>query len=378
MKHVIRLILVFCVMFINASVHGQESIRKTAETIIRAVQEKYCPDASESVFDISCKIRDTSIILTGDVLSREGKNDLLNRFALLEDVTIIDSIQVLPDSVAAKTPYGVIRLSVAQMRGEPGNSAEMVSQAVMGSEVRILRLADSPFYLCQGEDNYLGYIKESAMAMGDEQFITRWRKGQKLYVTALFCQAREKMSDAADPVSDLVIGNKVLLTARHGGWYEISLPDSRTGFVRAGNVLEEEEYRRAFPPEAAALIKTAKMFLGNPYLWGGTSFKGVDCSGFVQTVYKIHGIQLRRDADQQAEQGRAVSMEDNLVYLKPGDLLFFGSNPERISHVGMYIGDSYFIHSSGLVRINSFDPDDARYSEYLRGILRSARRFLEE
>jgi cell wall-associated NlpC family hydrolase len=102
--------------------------------------------------------------------------------------------------------------------------------------------------------------------------------------------------------------------------------------------------------------------MGSPYLWGGASSKAMDCSGFVKLVYFMEGIILARDASQQARYGEPVDFSSRNSLL-PGDLLFFGSNGEHITHMGIYLGDGNFIHSSGMVRINSIVPGDPRYVE---------------
>ena len=114
--------------------------------------------------------------------------------------------------------------------------------------------------------------------------------------------------------------------------------------------------------------------LGRPYMWGAASPKQLDCSGFTQTVFRQHGYVLQRDASMQVFEGTAVDTANFPQNLKPGDLLFFSPVPDRITHVGIYIGDWEFIHSSGRVRLDSFNPDHPNYNNYRRKSIRAVRR----
>jgi len=117
-------------------------------------------------------------------------------------------------------------------------------------------------------------------------------------------------------------------------------------------------------------VRTGKQFMGVPYVWGGTSSKGLDCSGFTKLVYFLHGVILQRDASQQVLNGKLIDEKGDFSNAQKGDLVFFGTkatpeNPkERVVHVGIYIGDMKFIHASDYIRINSFDPADPLYDEY--------------
>ena len=124
------------------------------------------------------------------------------------------------------------------------------------------------------------------------------------------------------------------------------------------------------------ILETAKTFLGVPYLWAGTSIKGVDCSGFSKSVYFLNGYMLLRNASQQYKTGDPIDVSEGLDNLQPADLVFFGreateDKPERISHVAIYMGDGKIIHSSQLVRINSLIEGEPDY--YARKPIRACR-----
>ncbi len=126
-------------------------------------------------------------------------------------------------------------------------------------------------------------------------------------------------------------------------------------------------------------MATSKKLMGLPYLWGGTSTKGVDCSGFTKTIYFLNGMVIPRDASQQVHTGKQTDEDKNFKNLEVGDLLFFGrqatdSTAEKVVHVGMWIGNHEFIHSSGQVRISSISKEADNYDEYnLNRYLRSKR-----
>jgi len=357
----------------------QSPVPDTVTKIIQEVKEKYQPDRRISRFEVTAKLTRDKIILTGETLSPEGKSELISRLKSETDYQIEDSLSVLPDSALGDNIYGIVRVSVAQLRRQPDVYYEIVSQAIMGTEVKILKIQNNYWAFCQLDDDYLGWMTVSSLKIVDEAFINNWRKQEKLIITSNFGQIWERpMKKGTFPVSDVVRGIILINQGRDGDWYQVELPDGRIGYIESKIVAKKSEYfKQVKPARVERIIDLAYEFLGLPYFWGGRSTKGFDCSGFTQILYKLNGILLSRDANMQIKEGIEVPINDSLKNLQPGDLVFFGANLDRITHVGLYIGNGKFIHSDGLVRINSFNPGDENYSEFRRKGLQAVRRIMD-
>ena len=163
------------------------------------------------------------------------------------------------------------------------------------------------------------------------------------------------------------------------GYFNVELPDGRTGFVERQKVMNFNDWKLVTPCTEESICSVARTFLGLPYLWGGSSAKAVDCSGFVQSVYFMNGLILQRDASQQALHGSVVDISNGYSRLKKGDLLFFGSKVngnQPITHVAIYLGNMEYINSSGRVMINSFDSTQTNYNRKRKNSLLAAKRII--
>lgn len=173
-----------------------------------------------------------------------------------------------------------------------------------------------------------------------------------------------------ETVSDLVAGSILELVADEGSFYQVKYPDGRLAFVKKEEAQTYNSWLAALNPTEESLVATSKQLMGLPYLWGGgTSSKGVDCSGFTKTIYFLNGMVLPRDASQQVNAGIIVDKDKDFSKLAVGDLLFFGrpatdSTKQRVVHVGMWIGNNQFIHSSGRVHISSIDKEATNFDEF--------------
>ena len=372
------LFLLFVLIIFTADCFKSKSInQKKVGAIIEQVSLRHCPDKRISVFEINPRFEKNKLILKGEVLSLEAKHELTTRLQSEVTKQIEDSLVLLPDKNLKYDYFGVVRISVAQVRRKPDVFHEIITQEIMGAEVSILK-KKSYWYYCQFDDKYLGWLMKSSVVRGDKDFIDQWREKKKVIVIDNYGQVWEKPFNDDDtlPVSDVVLGNRLIHLGTKKNWLFVQLPDGRQGYLEAKLAMAEETFDKQSKGKAADLVKRAYSFLGIPYFWGGKSTKGFDCSGFTQTVFRLNGFRLPRDANMQVKEGMDVTLENDLKNLKTGDLIFFGEDINHITHVGMYLGEDKFIHSDGYVCINSFNPQDENYSEYRRRGLQAARRIL--
>jgi gamma-D-glutamyl-L-lysine dipeptidyl-peptidase len=350
---------------------------------IQEVKQKYAPDRRLGIFDVGVQHQGSELVLTGEVACAEARIETV-RAVERTGAKVTDRIKVLPDEKLGDQVWGISCLSVASGRELPEHKAEMGTQILMGHVVRVWKPSTNAvfrWYLTQAEDGYLSWLQKGTFVRCTREQVDAWNRSPLLVVTALEQCIREQPSPDAQSVSDVIICDLVKKTGEEGDWYKVELPDARTGFLPKKAATDYVAWKQARHPTAANLEHTARKFIGRPYLWGGNSPKGFDCSGFTKTVFFINGIDLMRDSNKQASQGVEVPLDENLSQLKKGDLLFFGPSarrdkPEKVVHVGLYLGDKLFIHSSEMVHISSLDPESPIRDENRIRTLLHARRIL--
>jgi len=353
----------------------------SAADSLEAVRARFAPDRRLAVFDVRIDREQGKTVARGEVESVAARDAVLQALRVAGHPNLVDQIQVLPDPALGARTFGIVRVSVANVRGKPSHAAEMVTQTLLGWPVRILKEQSGWLLIHTDPDGYLGWIEDLQLTRVTADERREWEGMSRVIAISPYSVMREAPEAHADPVADLVIGAILRSTGTSGDWTNVLLPDGRHGFVRASEVQEYESWKASRAPIAASVEQTARQFMGVPYLWGGMSAKGFDCSGFAKTVFRLNGIELPRDTDQQAQVGTPVPLDAGLTQLRKGDLLFFGTaatadRAERISHVGIYLGNGEFIHESGLVRLSSLLPTSSAYSESLRKRLLQVRRVL--
>jgi hypothetical protein len=250
--------------------------------------------------------------------------------------------------------YGICNLSVVPLRAEPNDRSEQVSQVLFGEAFEISEWTERWVKIITNNDKYIGWIGRLQFAMlGHIAYNTLQQEQPHLTYRAV----TQAWKIADNSVVYLPAGSS--LSFLEGTTCKIG----NDKFEIIGEIGEKED-----------IATTAKSFLNAPYLWGGRTHFGIDCSGFTQVVFSLNRIKIKRDASEQAEEGAKV---ENLENARLGDLAFFNNAEGRITHVGMLLNNEHIIHASGKVKIDMIDTEGIYSVEFKRHThkLHSIRRF---
>jgi len=231
--------------------------------------------------------------------------------------------------------YGICNLSIVPLRIEASDASEMVSQVLFGEDFLILKKEKKWSKIRLSFDGYEGYIDNKQYLQIDEETFDKLADSANYYSSEII----DFVTNKKNHLSTIAIGSRLpfyknqhLLVGSEDYYYD-------------GNVYSEKLNKYE-------IIQKAYQFLNTPYLWGGKTPFGIDCSGFTQLVYKICGYSLLRDAKDQATQGEVLSFIEES---EPGDLAFFDNEEGNIIHVGIIMNDYNIIHAHGKVRIDTLD-----------------------
>jgi len=251
--------------------------------------------------------------------------------------------------------FGICNVSIMPLRVEADDRSEMVSQVLFGETLDVLEMRSNWARVRVATDHYEGWVDPKQFALIDDAELNRINKAKLFYTVDLVQILTHIKTKQMIP---LVMGSHLP-----------GLKEGKISIAGEQYLFDASSIQSIVKPTRKRVLENAMMYINAPYLWGGKSPFGIDCSGFSQSVYKISGISLNRDASQQALQGETLNFITDAL---AGDLAFFDNEEGHITHVGILLGDNKIIHASGKVRIDAidhqgiFNVDTRRYSHKLR------------
>ncbi|NJC26332.1 C40 family peptidase [Neolewinella antarctica] len=293
---------------------------------------------------------------------------------------LVNNVRLLPDTAVGDRSVGVIKVSVANLRSRPGHNQELATQALLGTPIRVLDEQDE-WFLVRTPDGYLAWLEPGAfVSMTGEELAAYQREDLRMVDGET--RAVTSNDEYRDVLSAITPGGIIAARApssRSG--QSVALPNGDRGTVPAKDLHTFKEWANPRELKSQELVNTALRFSGQPYLWGGTSPNGMDCSGFTKMVYYLNGFVIPRDASQQVHAGTEVPLTEDLANLAVGDLLFFGAirddGSQRITHVGFYLGAGRLLHAgadNGRITENNLIAGEPLYNALRRKTLLRAKR----
>jgi len=254
--------------------------------------------------------------------------------------------------------HAVVTLAALDLRRRPDHRAELTSQLLMGEVVRVLADRASWLRVRNETDGYEGWTRGFGLRRASAVRARRWRQVANARVVAPFAHVTAGR-DAGPSLSPLFWNDRLVAGRGRGTRRPVELPDGRRGWVDAAAIDTRDRPVR--------LVDRVRELLGTPYLWGGRTPHGFDCSGLVQQLLAEQNVAVPRDAH---EQWLVTRRDLSVAELRYGDLVFFRDRGLRMDHVALVLGDGWFVHASGMVRVNSLQTDNPFCDNGLLGKIR--------
>ena len=369
-------------LILCASCNNNALLNKNLESVRKSIKADYAPDKRVAVFDIQFNFSDNKMIASGMTDSKEAYLQLLDSIKAME-ITFTNNIRVLPDTVIGNKMFAIARNSVINIRSAPKHSAELGTQGLLGTSLKILD-KQGDFYRIQTPDSYISWVDKGGIERMNKKEFDAWNSAKKVIFTKNIGYVFATKNSNSDIISDITLGGLLKYVSEDATFYEVQYPDKRIGFLKKSESFMYKNWLQKLQTSKENIETVAKSMNGFPYLWGGTSSKGIDCSGFTKMVYLMNGFVIPRDASQQINAGKTVDINLDFTTLEKGDLLFFGreattEKKQRVVHVGIWLGNDKmeFIHASGNVHTSSMNKNELNYDEMNKNRYLGSKRYLD-
>lgn len=343
-----------------------------ADKILNSVKNKVANDTRITLFDVKVINTKSGLVAQGKVLEESQRQEVIKELSTLGKVK--NNIEVFPFAETGELSYGVANLPVMQIRDKGKHSSQLITQGLFGMTMKIIGghpKKDDWVLVSMNDDKYVGWVRRPDIWFVNKKEFDSWNNQEKIILTDPTVQVLNSANKNDKSELKLYMSTRLNLVGESGDYYEVKLPGGNKHYSNHNTYIAKSSARvigknlTPFNIKGQDLVVKAKMLLSAPYLWGGSSPMMNDCSGYTQLLYKVNGYIIPRDADQQQFFSKPVASRNDL---KVGDLVFFAENKGKsATHVGMYIGDKKFIHSSvgyGGVAITSFDPKDSLFNSW--------------
>ena len=321
------------------------------------------------------------MILEGETTTKKAFSILLDSLNARK-LKFTNNVRILPDTAVGNLQFAVAKNSVINIRSEAKHSAELGTQGLLGMSLKVID-KNGDFYRVQTPDNYISWVDGGGIQLMNQEEIETWNFGKKVIYTQNFGYVYADKNDDSKIISDITLGGVLKFLSLSPDFFEVEYPAKRKGFIKRAEGLLLDSWMQNLNPSQENIETVAKTFTGFPYLWGGTSSKGMDCSGFTKMVYLMNGMIIPRDASQQITAGKVVDAGLKFEGLEKGDLLFFGTKAtadkkQRVTHVGIWLGNDKmeFIHSASNVHLSSMDENEPNYDGMNKNRYLGSKRYL--
>jgi cell wall-associated NlpC family hydrolase len=373
--------LSFLLLIVFMSCKNDSKKISELESIHSSIKTSFAPDKRIELFDIQFSNLNNHLILKGETTSKKAFGILLDSLNNRK-IKFINKVRFLPDSAVGNQQFAVARNAVINIRSTPKHSAELGTQALLGMPLKVLD-KKGDFYRIQTPDQYISWVDKGGITRMNANKINAWNQAKKIIFTKNFGYAYANTNDESNIVSDITLGGVLKYISEDNRFYQVAYPDNRIGFIKKEESAIYNSWLQNLVATPANIESVSKTMEGFPYLWGGTSSKGMDCSGFTKMVYLMNGFIIPRDASQQINAGKTVDSNFTFEGLEKGDLLFFGrkattEKKQRVVHVGIWLGNDKmeFIHASGNVHTSSMNENESNFDEMNKNRYLGSKRYL--